>query len=341
MEAIDEKVDAVDLLEEFWFFDNLLKRRTTMVRCHSDPCTSSNFNQFEGSTSSSSTEKLPEVGVVRSNKLIRAPSLPPCIGRKEENNVQEKERNNGRSKLTRQSSHQGLLQAAKPSCVAKKEVTQEQRSSAATRNKVMNTGQSSRRNLLRTPSLPPDFGRSEDIYQDKESDARMSRLIQQAFANSSDFLQNQHSSKGMTRTYDIPRYRPPRNLDLESHNNTTGIKEMNRRYSLNQGKMRKSLSALESEEVQGFKDLGFTFDKKNLTPSVADILPGLQEKKKEELDEEDNKMRKPYLSEAWLVQSCAPPPVPNWVSKNSAEDMKTQIKFWAKTVASNVRVQEC
>ncbi|KAJ0046553.1 hypothetical protein Pint_04655 [Pistacia integerrima] len=153
----------------------------------------------------------------------------------------------------------------------------------------------------------------------------MSRLIQQAFANSSDFLQNQHSSKGMTRTYDIPRYRPPRNLDLESHNNTTGIKEMNRRYSLNQGKMRKSLSALESEEVQGFKDLGFTFDKKNLTPSVVDILPGLQEKKKEELDEEDNKMRKPYLSEAWLVQSCAPPPVPNWVSKNSAEDMKTQI----------------
>ncbi|KAJ0046554.1 hypothetical protein Pint_04654 [Pistacia integerrima] len=130
MEAIDEKVEAVDLLEEFWFFDNLLKRRTTMRSSLED-------------------------GVVRSNKLIRAPSLPPCIGRKEENNVQEKERNNGRSKLTRQSSHQGLLQAAKPSCVAKKEVTQEQRSSAATRNKVMNTGQSSRRNLLRTPSLPP------------------------------------------------------------------------------------------------------------------------------------------------------------------------------------------
>lgn len=169
MEAIDEKVKAVDLLDECWFFDNLLRRGTTMVRCHSDPCTSSNFNQFDESTSSSSRSKRPGDGVVGSNKLIRLPSLPPCIGRKEEDNVQEKERNSGKTNLA----------AAKP-CVANKEGF---------------AGQSSLRNLLRTPSLPPDFGRSEDLYQDKDSDVRMSKLIRQAFAKSSGFLQHQHSSK--------------------------------------------------------------------------------------------------------------------------------------------------
>ena len=113
--------------------------------------------------------------------------------------------------------------------------------------------------------------------------------------------------------------------------------EMRRRY-LNQKTMRRSLSDLEFEEVQGFKDLGFSFEKETLSPSLASILPGLQEKKRDET-EEDKAARRPYLSEAWLVQSCAPP-IPNWASHKSSGDMKEQIKFWARAVASNVH-QEC
>ncbi|KAK9907861.1 hypothetical protein M0R45_000048 [Rubus argutus] len=88
-------------------------------------------------------------------------------------------------------------------------------------------------------------------------------------------------------------------------------------------------------QLQGFKDLGFTFDQKDIAPSVISILPGLQEKNRDEGLNPDM-VRRPYLSEAWLVQSCAPPP-PNLAASRSAEDMKAQIKFWARAVASNVR----
>lgn len=97
---------------------------------------------------------------------------------------------------------------------------------------------------------------------------------------------------------------------------------------------RRSQRELESEEVQGFKDLGFTFDKKDINPTVADIIPGLREKKEEELESERG--TRPYLSEAWMLQTHLLPPIPKWDSRKSAQDMKQQIKFWARAVASNV-----
>jgi len=128
----------------------------------------------------------------------------------------------------------------------------------------------------------------------------------------------------MRQSYSLPRYT----------NCTNGMKQR----LVNQTKLRKSLSDLELEEVQGFKDLGFTFEKE-LSPTVVKMLPGLQEKKPEDLEQDHKVVRRPYLSEAWLVQSSAPP-IPNWAPKGSTEDMKAQIKFWARIVASNVR-QEC
>ena len=129
---------------------------------------------------------------------------------------------------------------------------------------------------------------------------------------------------------------------VESIIDTDGCKEMRRRY-LSEGKlsMRKSLNDLEIEEVQGFKDLGFTFENKDLSPSVVNIIPGLQDKEKKGINEDLKleKVRRPYLSEAWMLQSCAPQ-FPNWddiARRRSSEDMKAQIKFWARAVASNVR----
>lgn len=103
----------------------------------------------------------------------------------------------------------------------------------------------------------------------------------------------------------------------------------------------KSLSDLEIEEVQGFMDLGFVFNKDEMNPSILNIIPGLQEKRPEEKqeDEEPDRVRRPYLSEAWLVQRSDPPKL-NLVDRGSAVDMKQQLKAWARTVASNVR-QEC
>lgn len=107
---------------------------------------------------------------------------------------------------------------------------------------------------------------------------------------------------------------------------------------MNQLKTQKSLKDLESEELQGFKDLGFDFDEKDLSPNVVSIIPGLQEKKRIQ-ENEEKRITRPYLSEAWAAQNSAPP-VPKWGGKRSTEDMKAQIKFWARAVASNVR-QEC
>ncbi|KAF5728062.1 hypothetical protein HS088_TW21G00205 [Tripterygium wilfordii] len=117
---------------------------------------------------------------------------------------------------------------------------------------------------------------------------------------------------------------------------TNGANEMRNRFLMNQKKTRKSLIELEIEEVEGFKELGFNFDGEDLTPGVVNLVPGLKEKKKEHLHQNNN-VRRPYLSEAWFVQSPAPPPIPNCIPKKSADDVKKQIKFWARAVASHVR----
>ncbi|XP_022718006.1 uncharacterized protein LOC111276526 [Durio zibethinus] len=317
----DQKVEVLDLLEESWFFENLFNRRRRMLRCYSDPCTSSNFSQEVLAKdsciqNSESTKKFQDKGSAHCS----------LIGREEQ--VQERKSNDGRSKLNRQLS----LQASETTCTEKIHEIQEKK----TDRKSQLSGQSSRINLLRTPSLPTSKGRRE-LIQDNDSDIRMSKLIRQALANSSDTLPPRHSpSKAMTQSCSMQRCRRPRNLEMETTNNTNVVQEMRRRYS-NQKILQKSQSDLAFQELQGFKDLGFTFDKEDLSPGVVSILPGLQENKIE--DSKQDNVRRPYLSEAWLVQSH-PPPIPNCVSKDSAEDMKEQLKFWARAVATNVR-QEC
>ncbi|XP_057963836.1 uncharacterized protein LOC131154981 [Malania oleifera] len=290
MENVDDHLEeALDLLEECWFYENLLRRRTWMPRCHSDPYPSSSTRQESlvknsCGQSSSSIGKLPKDDGFARPSLTRTPSLPPCIGREEA--IQERESNSKVSK--------SILQP------------------------------STRPNFLRTPSLPPSIGRDK-VIQDKEIGPRMNKTAWQPPC----------PSKSIRQSSSIPRHQRPRKLEVDD-TNIEGLKET-RHQHLNQRKTRKSLSDLEFEEVQGFRDLGFRLDKEGLSPSVIDILPGLQERKRDELEED--KVRRPYLSEAWLVRSHAHP-VPNWVVSKSPEDMKTQIKFWARAVASNMR-QEC
>ncbi|KAK7401793.1 hypothetical protein VNO78_13567 [Psophocarpus tetragonolobus] len=318
----DEKVEAADLLEECWFFDNLLKIKPRMTRCHSDPYPSSglisppDFLVKDSDVSPySSTMKTPNNGaIVHLKKIQRAPSMPPLRLREEQ---QQKGSISTRSKLVHQPTNPVVSHAAsKPHCAQMKG----HHNSDCSKRKSK---------LLRTPSLPPSIGREEKF---QVNDTRTGRSNKQPSTPTHiDILPPRQTSK----TCSISRCRSARKSEVESLN-TDGIMEMRRRY-LNQKVTRRSLSDLEFEEVQGFKDLGFSFEKDTLSPSLANILPGLQEKKRDET-EEDKAARRPYLSEAWLVQICAPP-IPNWASYKSAGDMKEQIKFWARAVASNV--QEC
>lgn len=80
--------------------------------------------------------------------------------------------------------------------------------------------------------------------------------------------------------------------------------------AINRSKLTKSWSDVVFQELQGLKDLSIDFDK---TEYEEKKLLQEHEKKKQSL--ENN-------------------------SKRSVEDMKAQIRFWARAVASNVR-QEC
>ncbi|XP_038689586.1 uncharacterized protein LOC119988574 [Tripterygium wilfordii] len=281
-----------ELIEQNWFFENLFNRtreKKVMLRCYSDPSSCPN------------SSKCPDGGAEPPKGLIRAPSLPPNVGREEGGGVKEKK---GR-KLIRQAS----LQATTTNQVKTKERVIDQAKKGEARR-----SESSRHSLLRTPSLPHNVGRTDVIEEeedDDESEYRMSNLIQQA-------LPRRNTMKVMTQS------------------GTNGANEMRNRFLMNQKKTRKSLIELEIEEVEGFKELGFNFDGEDLTPGVVNLVPGLKEKKKEHLHQNNN-VRRPYLSEAWFVQSPAPPPIPNCIPKKSADDVKKQIKFWARAVASHVR----
>ncbi|XVF55444.1 hypothetical protein PTKIN_Ptkin06aG0036400 [Pterospermum kingtungense] len=127
----------------------------------------------------------------------------------------------------------------------------------------------------------------------------------------------------------------------------------------------RSLKDLELEEVKGFMDLGFIFKKEHLNPRMISVVPGLLRlgffrttKQKTEpnialADDDDDDdveqeeeevvrgVRRPYLSEAWLIKRPDSPLLNLKVPRiSAAADMKKHLKFWARTVASVVQ-QEC
>ncbi|KAI4374691.1 hypothetical protein MLD38_012656 [Melastoma candidum] len=173
--------------------------------------------------------------------------------------------------------------------------------------------------LVRAPSLPPDIGRAELFREEEASSVRALRMNmprRQVSLNLSDIRPPRHSSKGMLQSSSAPRYQSD--------------------WYPNSIKSKKSMSDLEKEEVQGFKDLGFSFDDEDMNQNLVSILPGLQEKSSKVAEQDKHDARRPYLSEAWIAQCDAPLPIPRWNAKGSPEDMKAHIKHWARSVASNV-----
>lgn len=240
--------------------------------------------------------------------LLRMPSLPSRVER--EQGIRDK--GNGSKPLI----EHGLLQKpAKPPYVERKEEATRSKESGSTR-RSKSARKPQHGNLLRTPSLPPCIGREKE-FGEKEAAARIRNSIQ---PNLSEFFPTRQEI--LDKNFSLPMCRIPTSSDEIWH------------QFLIQMRKRRSQSELESEELQGFKDLGFTFDKKDINPTVVDIIPGLREKKVEEFESE--RTRRPYLSEAWMLQTHLLPPIPKWDSRKSAEDMKQQIKFWARAVASNV-----
>ncbi|KAI3884936.1 hypothetical protein MKX03_037872 [Papaver bracteatum] len=121
----------------------------------------------------------------------------------------------------------------------------------------------------------------------------------------------------------------------------------------------KSLLELEYEEVKGFMDLGFRFDKEQICPRMMSVIPGLQrlslefqerissststsslQEENEEEEDQEEVVERPYLSEAWLIKKPNSPLLNLRMPHVTAStDMKDHLKFWARTVACAVQLE--
>ncbi|CAM8949159.1 unnamed protein product [Rhodiola kirilowii] len=140
--------------------------------------------------------------------------------------------------------------------------------------------------------------------------------------------------------------------------NTTSSKRLDKINSS------KTYADLEQEEVKGFIDLGFRFKREHISPKMICVVPGLQRiirsptssfttspqylksdaelVTKPEIEYLNNvegcATTRPYLSEAWLIKRPDSPLLNMRVRRgHAAADMKKQLKFWARTVASETR----
>ncbi|CAN4102930.1 unnamed protein product [Withania somnifera] len=191
----DDQMEPGVLLEESWFFGNLLDRKSRMLRCYSDPCPSyKNTQGFSTGKSMeetfSSLQKLPQGEKLnldsRKSKprlqrassercnLQRAPSLPVFVDYKEEPHDEESDFSMG--KLIRQAS------------INQVKVLPPKHTSHV---KLPKTSHSS--SLQRAPSLPV-FQESEQIHEE-ESDFSTGKLIRQASINKVKVSPQKHTSQ--------------------------------------------------------------------------------------------------------------------------------------------------
>ncbi|KAJ4975977.1 hypothetical protein NE237_001083 [Protea cynaroides] len=171
--------------------------------------------------------------------------------------------------------------------------------------------------LVGAPLVPHTIGK------EKLSIHGSRKLMRQGSHTSSSVLPPQHNSKSMIPSLSIPRNRREAKVDITQHDSNRTLSRW------------KTMNDLEIEELQGFKDLGFRFNNEDLDSSMLKIIPGLRDRSQANLNED--KVRRPYLSEAWLLQRSSVPLMPNWADRRSVGDMKEHLKFWAQVVASNVR----
>ncbi|CAI0440945.1 unnamed protein product [Linum tenue] len=298
-----------DLLEEAWFFRKLIDGSggnkpppaggRFMGRCFSDP--------------TSSQSVVPPAPVRGDGGLVRAPSLPPCIGRKSGGR-----RNGSKSSKTGEGKEkQG--------------------------SKIKTSGGGGGRNpgsLARAPSLPPWIGREEVEEEEEESDGEengmsMSRLIQQAMSSSLDDISPRHSvssPKSMIRSCRSMRNevrggggrrRSPEVKDDQSGViSTTNHSNNPPPPPTNPKGIRKLTKTMSNLEIQHDQASYYESKKAAARPQRPSY---------------DRFLR------------CGGPPIPTWApgptsnaqttttaTTSSAEDIKAHLKVWARTVAANI-----
>ncbi|KAM7271044.1 hypothetical protein ACFE04_030258 [Oxalis oulophora] len=134
------------------------------------------------------------------------------------------------------------------------------------------------------------------------------------------------------------------------HNYVPGKLELPKRKLLVRSKKKKgkcrSFSELEFEELKGFMDMGFVFnDEAKRNSSLVSLIPGLREKSTSGNENDEEDLKKPYLSEAWSVLEERKPNkslmmnmrIKSCDLKGNEIYLKDSLKIWAHNVASTLK----
>ncbi|XP_073123250.1 uncharacterized protein [Henckelia pumila] len=172
----DEKMEPEELLDECWFFGNLLQcSNSRMFRSFSDPCTSSDiFGDKSYEETYESIKKLSGDDESRKFNLVKAPSLPASM----------------KERIHESSAAKGVTDPP-------------------------GRGKSSRRilskSISRAPSLPTSL--RADEYQDDEVEFSMGKLIRQASMRNSD---TRTHVMGVTPSSGLKRNQPRKKPEIDS-----------------------------------------------------------------------------------------------------------------------------
>uniref|UniRef100_A0ACD5VSL2 Uncharacterized protein n=1 Tax=Avena sativa TaxID=4498 RepID=A0ACD5VSL2_AVESA len=396
-DADAEEVPALDLLDEFWFFSNSLSlgggrddgkgaRRPPLLP--KSPSTSSAGRaksggdgaakgQYDGSDDQllQGEKKSRFYDASGGRRLLRTPSLPsPRIGVMELSPKDEE--------LAEEDGTTGCDDQTAPAEAEDDEMNWSKIYEGVLRTRIAEEGRGSSAGLHRAPSTPVPSSATMDIHgQGEEAVTRCTPSLprlRHSHSTLDSHCRSHTPTKQPDRTPRTPgvgsssrqeRGQPRRELRSFGANQQPAIARAKSEF---QDKKWKSSSALESIEVQGFKDLGFVFDQEELRESLADVLPGLRDSTKttkssagsvsgsgsasDDNDDatngvgSDGTVRRPYLSEAWQHGARSAPPTSasgsasairlQQADARSAAEMKDQLRMWAQAVACNVR-QEC
>ncbi|KAJ0250453.1 Uncharacterized protein HA466_0137840 [Hirschfeldia incana] len=327
-----------DLLEDYWFFENLFTRRSRALRyCHSDPYPSSYSLTSPVKMGDSDERKSLEASTGRC--LIRAASIDGREGGSENIKVQE--------------------QTPVASFLHKKEpVVLPNSGSRSAPGKIQEP--STERSLIQAPSLPPRIDKREMDLEAKKMINKLTRqfsekirVLEPTTTTSDRFLQKKKTM--------VPK-KGSSARNMRGGGSSSSAKCSLQRTQTMPNNIRRGEDELEDQETDS--RMGFLIREalassqnvqkvsgnqrqrppRNLrseaTVLVKQTSPSPKTLRKTVSSIETTKEIQGYddqMVEPRVVNGLATPPR---VPKDSRKEMKDQIKFWARAVASNVR-QEC
>ncbi|XP_071908215.1 uncharacterized protein [Coffea arabica] len=195
-------------------------------------------------------------------------------------------------------------------------------------------------------------------FDEQESDEKETTTSTCAESEERPTRLNVTASRARSQSSSPSNLKRSRNLRLLSSTAGTTGRRLHKTMSC------KSLCELELEEVQGFMDLGFIFNKENMSKRMMSVIPGLQrlELSGSTIQGKDNilmgspphhetrrveveggaeqTITRPYLSEAWLIRRPDSPLLNLRIPRvSTAADMKKHLQYWARTVASAIALE--